>query len=53
MRQELVKDIAVTPGDVRKYFESVPADSVPFVPTEVEVEIITHQPRYHRKKSIE
>lgn len=50
MRQELVKDIAVTPGDVRKYFESVPADSVPFVPTEVEVEIITHQPKVSQEE---
>lgn len=45
MRQELVKDIAVTPSDVRKYFEKLPEDSLPFVPTEVEVEIITRQPK--------
>lgn len=50
MRQDLVKDIAVTPSDVRKYFENVPADSIPFVPTEVEVEVITHQPKVSQEE---
>lgn len=45
MRQKLVEDVSVTPADVRRYFQDVPADSLPFVPTEVEVEIITQQPR--------
>ena len=45
MKQELVKDIKVSPAQVRKYFNSLPADSIPFVPTEVEVEILTMQPR--------
>lgn len=45
MRQELVKDITVTPSEVRKYFAKLPADSIPFVPTTVEVEIITRQPK--------
>ncbi len=45
MKQELVKDIKVSPAQVRKYFNDLPADSIPFVPTEVEVEILTMQPR--------
>lgn len=45
MRQTLVKDVKVTPADVRAYFEKLPADSLPYVPTEVEVEIITKRPR--------
>ena len=45
MKQELVKDIKVSPAQVRKYFKDLPADSIPFVPTEVEVEILTMQPR--------
>ena len=45
MKQELVKDIKVSPAQVRKYFKNLPADSIPFVPTEVEVEILTMQPR--------
>ena len=45
MRMKLVEDINVTPAEVRKYFKDMPIDSVPFVPTEVEVQIITQQPR--------
>lgn len=45
MKQELVKDIKVSPAQVRKYFNDLPQDSIPFVPTEVEVEILTMQPR--------
>ncbi len=45
MRSKLVEDIKVSPADVRKYFEKLPADSLPLIPTEVEVEIITQSPR--------
>ncbi len=45
MQQKLVKDIDATPAEVRRYFQELPADSLPFVPTEVEVQIITQQPR--------
>ena len=45
MKQQLVKDINVTPAEVRRYFRELPADSIPFVPTEVEVQIITQTPR--------
>ena len=38
MQRELVKDISVTPAEVRRYFSKLPQDSIPFVPTEVEVE---------------
>jgi peptidyl-prolyl cis-trans isomerase SurA len=45
MKQKLVEDIKVTPADVRAYFRNLPADSVPYVPTEVEVEILVNAPR--------
>lgn len=45
MKQNLVKDIKVSPADVRAYFRDLPEDSVPFVPTEVEVEILVNAPR--------
>ena len=45
MKEELVKDIKVSPAQVRQYFKGLPADSIPFVPTEVEVEILTNQPK--------
>lgn len=45
MKSQLVKDIKVSPADVRKYFEKFPEDSLPLIPTEVEVEIITQSPK--------
>ncbi len=45
MKSQLVKDIKVSPADVRKYFEKLPEDSLPLIPTEVEVEIITQAPK--------
>lgn len=45
MRRKLVEDVKVTPADVREYFSRMPEDSIPLVPTTVEVQIITMQPR--------
>ena len=45
MKQELVKDIAVSPAEVRNYFKDLPDDSIPMVATTVEVQIITKEPR--------
>ena len=45
MREKLVSDVKVTPAEVRRYFKDLPQDSLPFVPTEVEVQIITQTPR--------
>lgn len=45
MREELVKDIKVSPAEVRRYFKDMPEDSIPYVPTEVEVQIITRTPK--------
>ena len=44
MREHLVKDVVVTPAEVRRYFKEMPTDSIPFVSTEVEVQIITQTP---------
>lgn len=45
MRRKLVEDVKVTPADVREYFRDLPVDSLPLVPTTVEVQLITMQPR--------
>lgn len=45
MKQKLVSDIVVTPAEVRRYFKDMPQDSIPFVPTEVEVQIIAQTPK--------
>lgn len=45
MRRKLVEDVKVTPADVRRYFQNMPEDSIPYVPATVEVQIITNEPR--------
>ena len=45
MRGKLVENISASPADVRQFFKGLPADSIPFVPTEVEVQIIMKSPR--------
>lgn len=35
----------MTPADVRRYFANLPQDSIPYVPTEVEVQILAQTPR--------
>lgn len=45
MREKLVEDIKVSPAEVRNYFKNMPEDSLPYVPTEVEVQIITRTPK--------
>lgn len=45
MQRELMKDIKVTPAEVRRYFKNLPADSIPYIPTQVEVQLITIEPQ--------
>jgi peptidyl-prolyl cis-trans isomerase SurA len=45
MKEHLVKDLTVTPAEVRRYFKNMPTDSIPYVPTEVEVQIVALTPR--------
>ena len=45
MQQEIVGDIKIVPADVRRYFKNLPQDSIPFIPTQVEVQIVTLEPK--------
>lgn len=45
MQQKLVGEIKITPAEVRRYFKDLPPDSIPYIPTQVEVQIITLQPK--------
>ena len=45
VRRNLVKNIKVTPAQVRRFFKDLPEDSIPFVPTEVECQIIVRYPK--------
>lgn len=50
VRNSLVKNLKVTPGDVRRYFDNLPKDSVPYVPLQVEVQILTLNPAIPRQE---
>ena len=41
----MTSDIKVTPAEVRRYFKDMPEDSLPWISDQVEVQIITQQPR--------
>lgn len=45
MQQHIVGEIKITPAEVRRYFKDLPQDSIPFVPTQVEVQIVTWEPK--------
>ena len=50
MQQKLVEDVTITPSEVRLYFERLPKDSIPFIETQVEVQIITLQPQVSKQQ---
>ncbi len=50
MQQKLVEDVTITPSEVRQYFERLPKDSIPFIETQVEVQIITLQPQVSKQQ---
>jgi peptidyl-prolyl cis-trans isomerase SurA len=45
MQQKIVGDIKLTPSDVRKYFSQISKDSLPMIPSTVEVEVVTMEPK--------
>lgn len=44
MQRKLMENVKVTPAEVRRYFKNLPIDSIPYIPTQVEVQIITIEP---------
>lgn len=45
VQRSLTENVKITPSDVRRYFNTLSEDSVPFVPLMVETQIITVNPR--------
>jgi peptidyl-prolyl cis-trans isomerase SurA len=37
MQDNITKDIKITPNEVKRFFNSIPKDSIPYFPTEVEI----------------
>lgn len=45
VQRNLTKDVKATPNEVRKYYSALPEDSIPYVPMQVEAQIIEINPR--------
>lgn len=50
VQESLTKNVKSTPNDVRRYFDKLPLDSIPNVPLQVEVQVITINPRIPRQE---
>lgn len=50
VRANLTKDIKVTPAQVRRHFKNMPQDSLPYIPTQVEVQILVQHPKILREE---
>ncbi len=44
MRAKITENVSVTPAEVRRFVKDMAVDDIPFVPTQVEVQIITREP---------
>lgn len=44
VKSNLVSKVNATPTQVRRYFKDVPEDSIPFIPTQYEAQIIVREP---------
>lgn len=50
VRNSLTKNLKVTPGDVRRYYNTLSQDSIPYVPLQVEVQLLTLNPVIPRQE---
>ena len=44
MQAKLTQDIKPTPAEIRRYYNTLPADSIPMMPAQVEVQILSFEP---------
>ena len=44
MQQKLTSSIKPTPAEIRRYYNSLPIDSIPMMPAQVEVQILSFEP---------
>lgn len=45
MQAKLTENIKPTPADIRRYYNSLPEDSIPVIPAQVEVQILSFEPQ--------
>lgn len=46
VKRNLIGSITVTPSEIRQFYNNLKTDSIPMIPADVEVEIITAEPQY-------
>lgn len=44
MQAKLTENIKPTPAEIRRFFASIPADSIPMIPAQVEVQVLSFEP---------
>ena len=44
VQSKIIDKVKVTPAEVRRYIANISADEIPYVPTQVEVQILTQEP---------
>ncbi len=49
VQHKVVGDVKVTPAQVRRFYEKLPVDSIPYIPATVEVQIVTLTPHIPRE----
>ena len=45
MQKKIIGEIKITPTEVRKYYDKIPEDSIPYIPMQVEVQVVTLEPK--------
>jgi len=51
MQQKLTSHIKPTPAEIRRYYNSLPSDSIPTIPAQVEVQILSFEPAVPREET--
>jgi len=51
MQQKLTSHIKPTPAEIRRYFNNLPQDSIPTIPAQVEVQILSFEPAVPREET--
>ncbi|KGN75018.1 peptidylprolyl isomerase [Porphyromonas macacae] len=44
MQQKIAENVRVSPSEIRRYYRDIPQDSLPYIPTTVEVQVIKLRP---------
>ncbi len=49
-KRKIVGDRKISPAEVRRYFKNIPSDSLPYIPMQVEVQILTRAPEVNESE---